>query len=558
MTSKRSSGLTRRKWGQVARTYMNRPFPQTHTISSSQFESCLRDRGINVGTGYLEGLEERRLLLPLYRQRVDHAKNWHEFFPADEPEFAELREEQKKPSKRNGPSITAYYHPYQVYIIDELNGLTIPLSFMYLEKDSQSILKDVDGIRKSHASQLNVIMKSWKETQLLNLFRFLLIIEQKYLPEVTRSIKLHHFLWRRKRIMNVEDWYRWSAGLRGQDTMERLHLTVEQLKSWHTHFSIKATNIDPLKKWYPLVRHIPWSKRKELTGKALLAQYYYQIAEMIRYFLRDAAGEDLPSEIRWGYSSRPDQYEIERYGKSINYRERDTLRFILNEYELNPQEKVRVFVEGDSEETALKIIAEFQGIDLEYAGIVIENVGGEGNIREEKLKGRLHDLQKKHVRYFFLLDPHNNAKMALKKLEGVTLRQRGLSWLFRKEWKTIWEKDFERDNFSLRELGRGLTEQARKHGYAVKFTARDLESYKILGDVYKRKLQTEHDSLNKPDLIRSLIEERLHRIARRKRPVTKEIPIIVFYRRVLGAARTNFLPIDLRHQEDLRKSGRYG
>ena len=40
--------------------------------------------------------------------------------------------------------------------------------------------------------------------------------------------------------------------------------------------------------------------------------------------------------------------------------------------------------------------------------------------------------------------------------------------------------------------------------------------------------------------------------------VPKELPIIEFYSKILKVARTNYLPIDLRHQEDLRKSGLYG
>jgi putative ATP-dependent endonuclease of OLD family len=176
--------------------------------------------------------------------------------------------------------------------------------------------------------------------------------------------------------------------------------------------------------------------------------------------------------------------------------ELDELRFVKSELghrnaDLYGYDLV-VFVEGDSEELALPIIAECLGVNLPRNGILLQNLRGAS--KAKKLGQYLEYLKDSGTMAFVVADGNKEVKNKLSEWEASGLLPKG-NYM-------VWKQEFE-DLFPLSLLAECLTEL----GYAG-ISPSELEAQKGTGSVVHgiRKLihSTEQRDLDKPALAETI------------------------------------------------------
>ena len=121
-------------------------------------------------------------------------------------------------------------------------------------------------------------------------------------------------------------------------------LSPEILKIAHRDVSLFQSHIDPLENWYELTQFVSAKWRSKLRGDALAAKTFREGAEMLGLLHRDLYGEDLkhPNEV-----SRTVLVPLPE--PDVRTDPRRHLEFVANRFGINPQPKLSLFVEGESE-----------------------------------------------------------------------------------------------------------------------------------------------------------------------------------------------------------------
>jgi hypothetical protein len=209
-----------------------------------------------------------------------------------------------------------------------------------------------------------------------NFVELLLFIQNKYLPIVKQPGHIIVTGDRRSPTNNLyERWYDLQKRIIPKEIVRALGLEAKDIDDYRGSIGAYGRFIDPLNDWYDLIKYITYGKRQKLKGKALLAQDFYLISDMLALLLEDLTGEkqletgSLDDTMRGRGKARV-------YDKELNYADRDVLIKLLREYGINPRPRLVLIVEGYTEEVAFPIIANAMGIPLERYGIQIINIQG--------------------------------------------------------------------------------------------------------------------------------------------------------------------------------------
>ena len=339
------------------------------------------------------------------------------------------------------------------------------------------------------------------------------------------------------------DWWTYCDEWDPASLLEAFQLDETSLERVYEYLVDAMRVCDPLWSWAELVRFINQGKRDELKGDALRAESYRQCAEMVRQLHLELYGVDLgPPEETFGH--------IARHVPELEVRDdpREYLQYVVNQYDLNPQPKSVLFVEGKTEEVFVKkIFQELFGFHHGKSGIEIVNLAGVGNATGNKKQDRsgatfrLADYLHEHQTFaFVMLDREGQAKNLQKAAADKSSFFPSRSRAMPQRRICLWRQDFELDNFSDTEIARALNDMP---GHTVQFRSTDIKA--VRSKWPKRKIsglfreRTGHD-LNKP-----LLAERLAEIVvdpeTRKRPANR--PVIKFLRRVESQSWMNHWPI---------------
>ncbi|MFX1487380.1 MAG: AAA family ATPase, partial [Promethearchaeota archaeon] len=157
-----------------------------------------------------------------------------------------------------------------------------------------------------------------------------------------------------------------------------------------------------------------------------------------------------------------------------------------------------IFIEGDSEQSALPIIADAMGHDLVEIGIHLTNIRGKGKV--SKIGEFLTYLKDSDVAPYVIADGDKQ------------VRERLVDWvrqgLLQKDFQTVWVLEFE-DCFTLDMIVEAMKEVAKEQGFEFEITAKDLKENipkgKSVVKVLEKLLhQKDLPSLNKPALSETL------------------------------------------------------
>jgi len=342
--------------------------------------------------------------------------------------------------------------------------------------------------------------------------------------------------------------------------VERLFsLTPEKLRHAYETLARTQSFSDPLENWYKLIQFVSLDRRKKLKDNALRAETLRSGALMLRLLYHELYGEELPE---------PDEVHrtIFLHCPELEVRNdvRRYLEFVVNDFGLNPQPKLALLVEGQSEEIAVRKIFELYfgahpgiyGIEIIVLGSVDVATGAK---REDRFRAifRLIDYLHHHQTIAFLiLDNENHAarlKEESKKVKSIHNDQR---YTTRLDYIRIWNIAFEFDNFSCTEIAKALTQLAQ--GYAS-FTSAEINNCKkdknpgaSLEKLYQSKACY---GVQKTKLSEILIEMMLSPNTKRK---IENRPIIRVLERVRHLAAMNPFPVRQEYWEINQASKYFG
>lgn len=286
------------------------------------------------------------------------------------------------------------------------------------------------------------------------------------------------------RVVNSSSWDEWiEVGDHRWDSEEEVRrwdpkrvellfdLTPERLKKAYESCSWEQRLRDPLANWYPLVQFVSIDERRRLKGTALFAETMREGALMLRSLHLDLYNEQLPppDEVHTTVITHIPELEVR---KDV----RRYLEFVVNDYGLNPQPKLVLFLEGQSEERVInKLFDEYIGFPAGKACIEIVVVRGVGNATGSKkdgygaILGLIDYLHHHQTLTFIILDNENNVKdlqnAASKRHSVYGYRNR----ITRPDYIRVWRRSFEFDNFSDTEIASALSQAAEgKHRFNSK------------------------------------------------------------------------------------------
>lgn len=544
-------------------------------LGTEKFLKFCKDRGLSLNRERLIRLERLGLFAPVYRVRTPKQAGLRFGLPpTKDNDWFKKEWAWDTTSVKNSHAIPdfkdrtqeGYYSIFQIDHLDFiLNGMTLSVSMDGFLETSETqkidwnksgeqwmeIFRDMVSILRNH---------EYRRSRAL-LCQF---ISNRYYPHTQgdqRTIQTPYLncnldKWTILNLINW-DWNKHARNWKPYRTERLFQLTPEKLRHAYEGLAVAQKDCDPIAHWYQLIQFISVSERRRLKDNALKAETLRAGAHMLRLLYKDLYGEDLP-------------HPNEVAGKVINYVpelevRRDTRRYmelVANRYGVNPRPKLCLIVEGPSEESAtLKIFENWFGAHPGKFGIEIIPLGGVDNAtggkKEDRFRAilRLIDYLHHHQTFTFLiLDNEGYAK----RLEAAAKERKSIHgqnrYVTRPEHIKIWDKSFELDNFSPKEIATALSAMTRgrirfsyqKVAVCIKDKDRPIRK---LEELYKRKTGR---SLQHKELAEKLVDEML---AKRTPRDINNRPIVRTLDQVAELAMHNPFPITLDLWERNQASG---
>ena len=344
-------------------------------------------------------------------------------------------------------------------------------------------------------------------------------------------------------VVNARDW-KWYEVVRNwkPSQAERLfHLTPSKLRHAYKALAVSQAHYDPLEKWYQLVQFVKLRERENLKGDALRAETLRSGAHMLRLLHKDLYDEDLPHPNEVTGTVITPIPELNARQDTRRY-----LELVVNRYELNPQPKASLIVEGPSEEKAVvTIFEEYFGAHPGKYGIEIIVLGGVDVAtggKEDRFRAiiRLLDYLHHHQTFTFLILDNERYARKLKaeaqKAKSIHSRRH----VTRREYIKVWKRSFEFDNFSCTEIATALTEmiggQPRFSHQEIEICKQNPESGAKLKELFRQKTGKKLDKFR----LSILLTDRMLLAVSHRQIVNR--PIIKTLERVTSLAERNFFP----------------
>lgn len=439
---------------EYTKTLIESEYPQYSLFTESDFRRFLDSRGINIRTENLEHFEKEGFLLPvirLNRPKSDGPGQKYSGVSTDAfsikgyidggyVEFPTRDNFREWDSYRDGYeySVVMLYHPYQILIMQKLLSSVSSLLKYPLLENVEEYQRRFDEIKPFYDQSKAYFLK--RKPQLMKRIGLFFNLQDAYQPIYRRSYIPD---WR-----GLEDSFeRWKTWKEEQFSPEALlkssRYSIEAIINYRNWLAAQVKFIDPIKNFYMLFRLIPYRKRMKLSGKALLAQDYYEFIGILNLYLKDLTGKNQPDpdDILDG---RGGAWKKDFYGDPFTYSDPQVQRKIVEDYISNSLPKLLLLVEGDTEEESIPIIANAMNFYFWATGVEIYNYEGTGGLKGQNIRGTI-DATKKHgTKCFIISDNDERAQEYINDLKREGLLNDG-------EY-AIWEKEYEEDNFGLDEI----------------------------------------------------------------------------------------------------------
>lgn len=440
---------------------------------------------------------------------IDWYKHGNLFDPATK-EFQEWSSFKGKELYNGSQKIVSYYSSFQINWIEKLKKECYFKINLASNSWNKIKIKNIDDFilelkRKSDNEYFRDYFNFEKTKETLKheyenfekFLEFLLSIQFIYFPYGRSGSKGMTF--------NGEGYKKWKKNrwkYNPKEELDYLNLDIKYVYKYYCDFSEKASKLlgvknvnDGMQLW----KNINWNKKKNFEGKIRLGIEYLQWTLMLKKFIEDYFEKEIPDidEIRgYPYSDitkldfnkivpsrnslravRFRDYSDPEKNKNYYHNKYKRLYYLSNDFELNYQPRVLVFVEGKTEEEVLPKFFEWFTDKPENRGIQIINLDGINNFFGQELnlkdpqtnkyrKSRLnnfnnlisYNLRKWQIIPFFVGDNENNIKELLKSGISINFSKDTENFILPEKWQYIWNKDFEFDNFTNKELANAISD----------------------------------------------------------------------------------------------------
>ena len=500
----------------------------------------------------------------LFDPAIKIFQNWNTFL--DE----ELEHDKQK--------IVSFYSGFQIYWLEELNksfSITLNLAGDEINASSPIVLIDNrQGQGSFSLAKIDDFVARLKEVAKKEPFKEFFDMEKKKEKLKEDYKEFDKFL---KFLLSVQSayfpyaksgggtiqitgddkkWHETKRNFKLEIVLNKIDIKIEDVAGWCKILSDKAQNILGIKggDWVQLWKNIAWRKKDELEKRVRLGVEYLQWAVMLKRIIEEHLQKEIldidemsnidTDDILQFDTEKMNQYaEFLRANRNKRYSDNEKncyhdrykrLFYLANDFGLDYQTRVMVFVEGQTEETIFpEIFERYTGNKPENLGIEFFNIQGINQFFGQKIaikdsnnkyqKGFInnfnrlvsYNLNKWQIIPFFIGDDENNITSLLNK--GVSISFNQNQYPFPKDWQFIWGitnsnqpfkgKDFEMACFTDDEIATVLSEKLQKQitakqveeerdaGQGIKQINTDVEKYK--SEIAKKMYQNLFDKYEK-------------------------------------------------------------
>lgn len=532
-------------------------------LPADEFVTYCKKRDLNIDLKRLFTLEKFGLFTPIFRVNIANLEHPIPIpLPKDNTYFENgalidtisNRGKYSVPDLRDEQS-QAYYSIFQ---IDKLN---ITLSSMTLQVQLDSYLEPLQNDGKAPSFKTEILIDHAKriaDSMQTNQHREGISLLCQYISDrygIYSKTNQRTISVPQGPILNFSkflattihewDWYELARSWDPHKAEALFSLTPKKLKHAYETISLSQHSCDPLDSWYQLIQFVSYNERQKLKGLALRAESLRIGCVMLRKFYKDLYGDELPhpNEIHRRVITHFPELHVRNDTRKY-------LEFVVNRYDLNPQPKVTLFVEGQSEEKAIEIIFEsYFGAHPGKYGIEVVSLKGVDNAtgsKEDRFRAilRLIDYLHMHQTFTFLiLDNEKYASKLKKSARNAKSIHGSRRHITRAEYIKIWNESFEIDNFSATEITRAMNHIAKQNIFKRKdiIRCKALDNpTRALSKLYK---SMANYGLNKIELTEELVKLMFSDESRRK---PENRPIVKTLHRVIKLAVHN--PFPSRHE----------
>jgi hypothetical protein len=576
-------------------------------LSTDQFISYCKDRGIRTSKEQLEQFEKLGIFYPIARVRYpkikikieyiddgtryrdlgmlkdgeewygalkeeyahfwfqkEHLKSWLEEGLLWEPVSRPFQSWETFSDEERHRQIESFYSIFQCYTLYNLLQLTrMELGAeWWVTYADEGVNKFIDEVSKWAKVVISDHQKN--RTTIEAAGEICQVVSNRYFPE-TQSDR------RTIRISGYYDHRIWEGCCHKWDAkavFTNIGISTEKLRHLQERIAIDARFADPLEQWYGLISFVSVEQKNKVKDKVLLAQTLYSMEHMLRLFYEDITGNKLrsPDELQ-------DRWKDRFYGHGVTENEMLYLEFLTNEYHLNPRPNLILVVEGDGEAGQFpRLVKELLGYSFSRLGIEVVNIQGVDNFAGEK-RGSTKDkygalerfIDAYHHRQtivFIVLDNEKRVPNIKKKLTKAPSKYYPKRKVTKDEYIHVWNNNIEFDNFSHEEIAQAMTILGK---YEYSFQPNEIEHCEprnshrkrdTLSELFEEKLK---HGLVKPKLLELLFqfiisnqENEFELTGKGKRPVVQ------LMQKIIKLAARNYQPATLRSWKETQESGYLG
>ncbi|QMU53780.1 MAG: hypothetical protein GKS07_01950 [Nitrosopumilus sp.] len=327
-----------------------------------------------------------------------------------------------------------YYHSWQLlFLKDQIRGSISKIKTSALFSKKFDFQEYVKREKRTYTRYLE-IMENRSKTYFNQIIGLLMMLDEPY------SVDVRHIFHPNPDDDNsILKWDQWKKNKKYSKSIHRKSgLLIKDLEVIYRRLAFDANNLDPINKWNPFMSTIRRSKKRDLRGDALIAQDYFDALEMMALHIKEISGKTMLHVS----DSNPwlnNGWKEMKYGKPYDIKSEKTKKQILSDFLKSRPVTTSIIVEGKTEEKVTrKIMKQVYVENPEKQGIHIYNIRGSGNLTQRNIDGYITRANLEENEIYIILD--QDAKKYIKKHAGKTIK---------KENTTVWEKDFEEDNFGI-------------------------------------------------------------------------------------------------------------
>lgn len=458
----------------VVRSALGAPYRQTRAIEAHEFVRWLKARDVNINLEGLLFLANEGIFPPIAWEAPPDSASRDRLVPVEvdglglvygdrgeTPEIEELPDRVSTDAEHG----RSWWHPFQLWrAIRVTRSLEIPISSYQGLYGPDPYRQVVDWAFEHLDPRESLISMTaserWSES--LAIVGMLLATEPLVIEALTTRIKLSMG-------GTYEDFIAWREGINHEQVLRENHCSIEVMRRWHTELAIEAELGDPLSSWRELIAYVPREKRLTLKGAALRSEEGYYQAEVLRRYLESYHDvTDLPDEDLVRLGPQVPAYKERIFGRrTTTDGDRSVYRNVVRQYDLDPQPRVRWFVEGETEVGFIERWSELRHVSLERAGIEVIDLKGIGKLEDPLVRAFLTLSRQEEI--FAAMTVDGDDQIAERRRVLGNMSDSGLL----PAGYTISEPDFEGHNFSVEVL---LSAASSLHANIEPIRPSDLET----------------------------------------------------------------------------------